>query len=105
MAVKTSLTASELPDHLGGLRSAIEKAIPHGRTDNGGPNDRGAWSDVPQTPSKEWTKLKKGYDAIVAKHRTIDRGATATQLGTLGTGNHFIEICLDESGPRLVHAS
>ncbi len=47
MAVKTSLTASELPDHLGGLRSAIEKAVPHGRTDNGGPNDRGAWSDVP----------------------------------------------------------
>ncbi len=50
----------------------------------------------PQATSDEWTKLKKGYDAIVAKHRTIDRGSTATQLGTLGTGNHFIEVCLDE---------
>ncbi len=99
MAVKTSLTASELPDHLGGLRAAIEKAVPHGRTDNGGPNDRGAWSKagIPTAVIEEWAKLKKGYDAIAAKHSKIDRGASVTQLGTLGTGNHFIEICLDES--------
>jgi tRNA-splicing ligase RtcB len=96
MGVKTSLTASGLPDNLGGLRAAIEKAVPHGRTDNGGPNDRGAWSNIPKATAEEWSRLKKGYDAIVAKHRKIDRGATVTHLGTLGTGNHFIEICLDE---------
>src|SRR5882724_5602712 len=47
MAVRTSLTANHLPDNLGGIRAAIEKAVPHGRTDNGGANDRGAWKDAP----------------------------------------------------------
>ena len=47
MAVKTSLHANHLPDNLHGIRTAIEKAVPHGRTDNGGKNDRGAWSDAP----------------------------------------------------------
>src|SRR5690349_22088610 len=41
MAARTSLRASDLPDHLAGLRSAIEARVPHGRTDNGGKNDRG----------------------------------------------------------------
>jgi tRNA-splicing ligase RtcB len=44
-----------------------------------------------------WGRLKPGYDAIIAKHKKIDRGAQMSQLGTLGTGNHFIEMCLDES--------
>jgi hypothetical protein len=47
MAGKTSLHANHLPDNLHGIRTAIEKAVPHGRTDNGGKNDRGAWSDAP----------------------------------------------------------
>src|SRR5690606_10660640 len=42
-AARTSLRASDLPDSLASLRSAIEAAVPHGRTDNGGRNDRGAW--------------------------------------------------------------
>src|SRR5215475_4187936 len=41
-AARTSLRASDLPDSLRGLRTAIEAAVPHGRTDNGGTNDRGA---------------------------------------------------------------
>jgi tRNA-splicing ligase RtcB len=97
MAVKTTLDASQLPDNLGGLRSAIERAVPHGRTDNGGRNDRGAWSDPPPAVREAWGSLKPGYDAIIAKHKKIDRGAQMSQLGTLGTGNHFIEMCLDES--------
>jgi tRNA-splicing ligase RtcB len=40
MATRTSLVASHLPDDLRAIRSAIEEAIPHGRTDNGGPNDK-----------------------------------------------------------------
>lgn len=41
--------------------------------------------------------LKPRYDAILAKHPKLDRGNHANHLGTLGTGNHFIEVCLDES--------
>src|SRR5476651_2896348 len=47
IAACTSLTASDLPDHLGAMRSAIEAAVPHGRTDNGGRNDKGGWSALP----------------------------------------------------------
>ncbi|HEY2068626.1 MAG TPA: RtcB family protein [Rhizomicrobium sp.] len=47
VAARTSLTASDLPDNLSAIRSAIEKAVPHGRTDNGGAGDRGAWHNVP----------------------------------------------------------
>src|SRR5438045_9319903 len=47
MAVRTSLASSALPDDLRGVRSAIEKTVPHGRTDRGGANDRGAWKTPP----------------------------------------------------------
>ena len=97
IASRTTLTASDLPDNLARLRSAIETAVPHGRTDHGGPNDRGAWSDTPQAQQAAWSALKPGYDRIIAKHAELDRGQHVRQLGTLGTGNHFIEICLDEA--------
>jgi tRNA-splicing ligase RtcB len=97
MAVRTSLSASDLPDDLKGLRSAIEAAVPHGRTDNGGPNDRGAWHDLPAAQAEAWETLRPGYDAIVAEHPKLGRGSHVQHLGTLGTGNHFIEVCLDES--------
>lgn len=96
MAVRTSLVASNLPDELRALRSAIETAVPHGRTDNGGRNDKGAWAAVPRAQSEAWSQLETGYAAIVAKHPKINRGSHVAHLGTLGTGNHFIEICLDE---------
>jgi tRNA-splicing ligase RtcB (3'-phosphate/5'-hydroxy nucleic acid ligase) len=96
MAVRTSLMASQLPDDLRALRSAIERAVPHGRTDNGGPNDRGAWSKPPTAQNAAWSTLSATYARIVAKHKKIDRGPHVTHLGTLGTGNHFIELCLDE---------
>jgi tRNA-splicing ligase RtcB len=95
MAVRTSLTAARLPDDLHPLRSAIEAAVPHGRTDNGGPNDRGAWSATPPATVEAWAALQPGYQRIVAKHRRLDRGWHVQHLGTLGTGNHFIEVCLD----------
>jgi tRNA-splicing ligase RtcB len=97
IAVKTSLDARHLPDDLRGVRSAIEAAVPHGRTDNGGPNDRGAWHELPAAQREAWSTLRVGYDAIVERHPKLDRGSHATHLGTLGTGNHFIEMCLDES--------
>ena len=98
MAVKTNLTASQLPDNLTRIRSAIEVAVPHGRTANGGANDVGAWPESPAWIETEWRRLVGGFDAIVAKHPRLARSNTVRHLGTLGTGNHFIEICYDETG-------
>lgn len=97
MAVKTSLSATDLPESLGSIRSAVEAAVPHGRTDNGGSNDRGAWGAPPEAVLSAWPGLAPRLDAIVAKHPKIGKGNNVNHLGTLGTGNHFIEICLDEA--------
>ena len=96
MAARTSLTAADLPDNLHGLRTAIEERVPHGRTDNGGENDRGAWGEaVPAAPADLFAEL----DLIVAKHPKLGQAQrrAAHHVGTLGTGNHFIEVCLDEA--------
>jgi tRNA-splicing ligase RtcB (3'-phosphate/5'-hydroxy nucleic acid ligase) len=97
MAVQTDLAAGDLPDNLKGIRTAIEKAVPHGRTNHGGRGDRGAWGEIPARNLEVWGTLKPRYDAILAKHSKLDRGNHANHLGTLGTGNHFIEVCLDEA--------
>ena len=97
MAVQTGLPASRLPDDLKGLRSAIEAAVPHGRTDNGGANDRGAWHDVPNKIAWAWSSLGQRYKSMTAKHPKALSNNSARHLGTLGTGNHFIEVCLDEN--------
>jgi len=99
MAVQTSLNARDLPDNLKKVRTAIENAVPHGRTNHGGKGDRGAWHDIPARNAEVWgEELKPRYDQILAKHPKLDRGNHANHLGTLGTGNHFIEVCLDEAG-------
>jgi tRNA-splicing ligase RtcB len=96
MATRTSLTASQLPDNLFALRTCIERSVPHGRSDNGGRNDRGAWNDAPKAIEVAWAKMADGYERVVEKARVLKKGATWSQLGTLGGGNHFIEVCLDE---------
>ncbi len=98
-AVRTSLVAADLPESLRAVRAAIEAAVPHGRTDNGGRNDRGAWHDLPPRVANLWKEhLAGGYAAILAKYPKLDRANSVNHLGTLGTGNHFIEVCLDEAG-------
>lgn len=98
MAVRTTLRAENLPDNLSAVRSAIEAAVPHGRTDNGGKNDRGAWCDLPPNAEQEWvSSLHDRYEKIVEKHPKAKAYNTARHLGTLGTGNHFIEVCLDQN--------
>jgi tRNA-splicing ligase RtcB (3'-phosphate/5'-hydroxy nucleic acid ligase) len=97
MAVETSLTAKDLPDSLKKLRTAIEKTVPHGRTNQGKSGDRGAWHRLPDKVQDTWRVLSRGYESIVIKHPSAGGGNTANHLGTLGTGNHFIEVCLDES--------
>lgn len=99
VALRTSVRAENLPDNLAAVRSAIEAAVPHGRTDNGGANDRGAWGAIPPDVEREWAGLAGQYDAIAHGESGPVRCAhhrPANQLGTLGTGNHFIEVCLDE---------
>lgn len=98
MAVKTSLRAEQLPDDLRALRLAIEAAVPHGRTDHGGANDRGAYGEPPARTVEAWAAMQAGYDQLLAKHESAGSRQRVHQLGTLGTGNHFIELCLDEAG-------
>ena len=96
MAVETDLPASRLPDSLHALRTAIEEAVPHGRTHNGGRGDAGAWRSIPKPTAAAWKALSDDYARILDKHPRISRGNDVNHLGTLGTGNHFIEVCLDE---------
>jgi tRNA-splicing ligase RtcB len=97
MAVRTSLTASDLPDNLFAMRSAIEAAVPHGRTDNGGANDKGAWSKAPTDAELAWRSIGERMKQVFDAHPKLTSSNGAKQLGTLGTGNHFIEVCLDEA--------
>jgi tRNA-splicing ligase RtcB len=96
VALETDLPASQLPDSLKDLRAAIEKAVPHGRTSNGGRGDRGAWHKLPKGTEHAWKTLGRELEQIADKHPRIGGGNDVNHLGTLGTGNHFIEVCLDE---------
>lgn len=97
MAVRTTLKGSELPDNLFGVRSAIERAVPHGRGRHGGKGDVGSWNDVPDAVAQRWKRLEPEYTRLAERHSALRRANHAIHLGTLGTGNHFIELCLDES--------
>jgi len=98
MAVQTDLNARDLPDNLHAIRTAIEQAVPHGRTNHGGKGDVGAWEAIPERNLEAWgANLKDRYEEILQKHPKLDRGNHSNHLGTLGTGNHFIEVCLDEA--------
>ncbi len=95
MAVQTSLAAKDLPDDLAPMRSNIERAVPHGRTTRG--RDKGSWETPPARADLAWKDLGPQFDRITAKHPAIEKSNHRTHLGTLGTGNHFIEVCLDEA--------
>jgi tRNA-splicing ligase RtcB len=98
MAQRTTLTASDLPESLHALRTAIEVRIPHGRTNHGGAGDRGAWGKVPEA---HYEALRSHADAlkdITDRHPKLAQAAERAPMhaGTLGTGNHFVEVCLDQ---------
>lgn len=98
MACKTTLHANDLPDNLAPLRSAIERAVPHG----GGPRSRGrdpgAWENPPARVDEAWGSLADEFDQLCELHPRLRNTNNRKHLGTLGTGNHFIEVCLDEEG-------
>jgi tRNA-splicing ligase RtcB (3'-phosphate/5'-hydroxy nucleic acid ligase) len=79
------------------MRAEIEAAVPHGRTDHGRRNDTGAWTrEPPAAVGAAWDRLKDGYAEILEQHPKAGHPRALGHLGTLGTGNHFIELCLDE---------
>ncbi|MFJ2988210.1 RtcB family protein [Collimonas sp. NPDC087041] len=100
MAAKTTLNARDLPDNLGPLRSAIEKAIPHGaspKTRGFKGRDKGSWETPPTPVDAAWAQLKDEFDAVCLKTPKLAKTNNYRHLGTLGSGNHFIEVCLDET--------
>ncbi len=97
MATRTTLKASDLPDDLKPMRNTIERAVPHGRT-AGRRKDKGSWWDVPTRASNLWKEhLNPGFELLCEKYPSLEKTNNLNHLGTLGTGNHFIEVCLDES--------
>ena len=97
MAVQTSLMAEQLPDNLGELRNRIERAVPHGFVTIRGRSTKGAWDITPNSVISSWRKHFDDRHAIlVQKHPKLERKSPMKQLGTLGGGNHFIEVCLDK---------
>lgn len=95
MAIQTQLTAKDLPDSLHTLRTNIEKRVPHGKTKG---TDKGAWNTVRSEVAAVWksTGLAETFYTLINKHPILEKTNNINHLGTLGTGNHFIEICLDE---------
>jgi tRNA-splicing ligase RtcB len=97
-SVKTNWKAEDLPKDLSNIRSAIEVAVPHGRSNHGGDGDVGGWNDIPDLVLSTYSGVCEPRDLahLQEKYPELKRANTAKHLGTLGTGNHFIEICLDE---------
>ena len=98
MAARTSLHANDLPDNLDRIRGAIERNVPHGRSVNRSKRDSGSWGDPPAEVIAAWATLSVRFDRLCEKHPRLKNTNNVTHLGTLGTGNHFIELCLDTEG-------
>jgi tRNA-splicing ligase RtcB len=93
-AALTSLRAEDLPDDLSRLRSAIEKAVPVGF----GMHKHSVDVDHLKTGLRGWHGFWNDFDDLSAPHVLRRKGRAMQQLGTLGGGNHFIEVCLDTEG-------
>ncbi len=89
-ATRLNLRAEDLPDSLAELRSAIEAVVPVGR---------GQWQDAPTAYFEAFARggLAQHYDEVVEVLGESHKGVL-NQLGTLGGGNHFVEVCLDTDG-------
>ncbi|MEU1557541.1 RtcB family protein [Streptomyces scabiei] len=90
-AVKTSLTANDLPGDLSRLRSKIEQAIPVGRGMHDDPVDPDRLHGF---ASGGWDGFWERFDGVADAVR-FRRDRAEKQMGTLGSGNHMVELCLD----------
>ncbi|MEU1630159.1 RtcB family protein [Streptomyces sp. NPDC020096] len=93
-AVRTSLTENDLPGDLSRLRSKIEQAIPVGRGMHDDPVDPRRLHGF---PTADWDGFWSGFDDLAEAVKFREERATK-QMGTLGSGNHFIEVCTDADG-------
>ncbi|MEU1163898.1 RtcB family protein [Streptomyces sp. NPDC005921] len=93
-AVKTSLTANDLPGDLSRLRSKIEQAIPVGRGMHADPVEPG---DFHGLATAGWGEFWGRFDGV-ADAVKFRRERAHQQMGTLGSGNHFVEVCTDTNG-------
>jgi tRNA-splicing ligase RtcB len=90
IAAKLTLRAEDLPSDLRRVRAAIEKVIPVGK---------GAHRDAPAAAEVAWADgLGERYANVVSKAPGVSTRNVREQLGTLGGGNHHIELCIDEAG-------
>jgi tRNA-splicing ligase RtcB len=93
-AVRTSLTANDLPGDLSRLRTKIEQAIPVGRGMHDDPVDPGRFHGLATAGWDDfWGRFDGVAEAVKFRHERAGK-----QMGTLGSGNHFIEICTDTTG-------
>ncbi|MGW3650441.1 RtcB family protein [Streptomyces sp. NPDC000878] len=93
-AVKTSLTANDLPGDLSRLRSKVEQAIPVGRGMHDSPVDPGRLHGF---ATGGWGEFWGRFDGVAEAVKFRQERATK-QIGTLGSGNHFVEVCTDTTG-------
>ncbi|HEY7487442.1 MAG TPA: RtcB family protein [Streptosporangiaceae bacterium] len=93
-AVRSSLTVDDLPDDLSRLRSKIEKAVPVGRGAHRNPVDPSA---IPGLKERGWYDFWQGFDELTRGVRGR-LGRARAQMGSLGGGNHFLEVCADDEG-------
>jgi tRNA-splicing ligase RtcB len=98
-AVKTSLRADQLPDNLSKLRSRIEQAIPVGR----GVHQKDVRLEAVQEPGAKkplrgWHEFWQGFEELERSVTRGKRGRVSEQMGTLGGGNHFLEVNVDTEG-------
>ncbi|MBK6982848.1 MAG: RtcB family protein [Betaproteobacteria bacterium] len=93
-ALRLSLAAADLPESLARIRSAVEAAVPVGFDQH---------AECPAGDSQALRAMARRLETIGKKHPGLAKlqkdfaGTWARQLGSLGGGNHFIELCVDES--------
>ena len=104
IACRLSLSANQLPDNLYSVRTEIETMVPVGMSDHtDGLLKSSAHTKTARLLNNQFSQLKDQLDTIIQKHPAIERMAKDAnnrawrQLGSLGGGNHFIELCIDES--------
>lgn len=103
-AVRLSLTATDLPDTLTNVRGEIERFVPVGHDYHTRQRMSMKWHNkTDKLLNNTFAQLEPGFKTILAKHPTIGKmgrdfeDRVYRQIGTLGGGNHFIELCLDEN--------
>ena len=98
-AVRTSLTANDLPDSLGKIRAAVENLVPVGFAMHAAPVDTHREGRFGIALERKGDELYDRYQRLRILDRIgkFDHKRVWQQLGTLGGGNHFIELCLDEA--------